>query len=166
MNLYLIRHAEAKPLGGPVKKDADRSLTAEGERTALLMGRVLFRLEPRLPLIACSPYLRAVRTAALLSEARPDKPAPETWDELVPGLRYKELLARISRTSAPALVLVGHQPDMTNFLATLVADAAAEIAMPPAAIACVTLAPGIMTTSGRMHWLLTPELVRAVAPGL
>ena len=55
---------------------------------------------------------------------------------------------------------------MTNFLAILVADAATEIAMPPAAMVCLTLATGITTSSGRMHWLVTPELVRAIAPGL
>ena len=166
MTLYLVRHAEAKPLGGPVMTDTARPLTAEGERTARLMGRVLLRLEPRRPLIASSPYLRAASTAALLGEAWPDTPVPETWDELIPGVRRKDLLSRINSTSASALVLVGHQPDMTNFLATLVADAATEIAMPPGAIVCVSLATGITTSSGRMHWLVTPELVRAIAPGL
>lgn len=166
MNIYLVRHAEAKPLGGPVTTDAARPLTAEGERTARLMGRVLLRLEARRPPIVCSPYIRAASTAALIGEAWPDTAAPESWNELTPGVRQKELLSRINRTSAPALVLVGHQPDMTNFLVTLVADAAAEIVMPPAAIACITLVTGITTSSGRLRWLLTPELVRAVAPGL
>lgn len=166
MTLYLVRHAEAKPLGGPITTDTARPLTAEGERTARLMGRLLLRLEPHRPLIACSPYLRAASTATLLGEAWPDTPVLETWDELTPGVRHKELLSRINGTSASALVLVGHQPDMTNFLAILVADAATEIAMPPAAIVCLTLATGITTSSGRMHWLVTPELVRAIAPGL
>jgi len=166
MMLYLVRHAEARPLGGPVTTDAARPLTAEGEQNARLMGRLLSRLEPRPPLIACSPYLRAARTAALLGEAWPDTLPAEPWDELAPGIRRKDLLSRLNHTSASALVLVGHQPDMTDFLASLVADAAAEIAMPPAAIACVALASGITTISGRMRWLLTPALVRAIAPGL
>ena len=166
MTLYLVRHAEAKPLGGPITTDTARPLMVEGERTARQMGRMLLRLEPHRPLIACSPYLRAAATATLLGEAWPDTPVLETWDELIPGVRHKELLSRINRTSASALVLVGHQPDMTNFLAILVADAATEIAMPPAAMVCLTLATGITTSSGRMHWLVTPELVRAIAPGL
>jgi phosphohistidine phosphatase len=166
MTLYLVRHAEAKPLGGPVTTDTARPLTVEGERTARLMGRMLLRVEPRRPLIASSPYLRASSTAALLGEAWPETPVPETWEELTPGVRHKELLSRINRTSASALVLVGHQPDMTDFLAILVADAATEIAMPPASIVCLKLATGLTTSSGRMHWLVTPELVRALAPGL
>ena len=52
MTLYLVRHAEAKPLGGPITTDTARPLTVEGERTARQMGRMLLRLEPHRPLIA------------------------------------------------------------------------------------------------------------------
>jgi phosphohistidine phosphatase SixA len=45
MNLYFVRHAEAKPLGGLVTTDAARPLTADGERDARIMGRMLSRLE-------------------------------------------------------------------------------------------------------------------------
>jgi phosphohistidine phosphatase len=166
MNLYFVRHAEAKPLGGPVTTDAARPLTADGERDARIMGRMLSRLEPHVPMIAYSPLLRAARTASLLSEGFKVRPAAETWNELTPGVHANELLARVNAVSAHALVLVGHQPDMTNLLALLVADAAAEIALPPGAIACVTLNPGLTQSVGRMHWLLTPELVRALSPGL
>lgn len=166
MNLYLVRHAEAKPLGGPVTTDAARPLTADGERDARMMGRVLSRLESHVPMIACSPLLRSTRTASLLSEGFRVRSATETWEELTPGIHANELLARVNAVSAHALVLVGHQPDMTNFLALLVADAAAEIALPPGGIVCVTLNPGLTHSAGRMHWLLTPELVRALSPGL
>lgn len=166
MNLYLVRHAEAQPVGGLVTTDADRPLTVEGERNALAMGRLLLRMEPRLPLIASSPLLRAVRTASLLREGYPDRPALETWDELTPGFRQKDLLARVTASPARAMVLVAHQPDLGFLLAYLVADAAAEIAMPPAAIACVALAPATTMHNGRLHWLVTPGLVRALSPGL
>lgn len=165
MNLYLVRHAEAQPVGGLVTTNADRSLTVEGERNALVMGRLLFRMEPRLPLIASSPLIRAVRTGSLLSEGYPDRPALEAWDELTPGFRQKDLLARVTASSTRAMVLVAHQPDLGLLLAYLVADAAAEIAMPPTAIACVALAPAAPMHNGRLHWLVTPGLVRALSPG-
>jgi phosphohistidine phosphatase len=165
MNLYLVRHAEAQPLGGLVTSDLERPLTVEGERNALAMGRVLSRVEPRLPLIASSPLIRAVRTASLLSEGYPDRPALETWDELSPGFRQKDLLARIAGSSGRAMLLVAHQPDLGILLAYLLADAAADISMPPAAIACVALAPATTMNNGRLHWLVTPGLVRALSLG-
>ena len=81
------------------------------------------------------------------------------------GSVQKDLLARVTASSTRAMVLVAHQPDLSLLLAYLVADAAAEIAMPPTAIACVALAPAAPMHNGRLHWLVTPGLVRALSPG-
>jgi phosphohistidine phosphatase len=166
MNLYLVRHAEAKHIGGSITTDAARPLTAGGERDALMMGRFLGRVEPHVPVIACSPLLRAAQTASLLGKGLDRPPVRETWAELSPGSPHKELVARLAAAPGQSMVVVGHQPDMTNLLAYLVADAAAEIAMKPAAMACVSFVPGISSDSARLHWLVTPDLIRTLSPGL
>ncbi|MCC6398627.1 MAG: phosphohistidine phosphatase SixA [Bacteroidetes bacterium] len=166
MNLYLVRHAEAKHIGGSITTDAARPLTADGERAALMMGRFLGRVEPHVPLIACSPLLRATQTAALLGRGLDRPPVQETWEELSPGASHKALVARLAAAPGASMVVVGHQPDMTNVLAYLVADGAAEIAMKPAAMACISFVPGISSESARLHWLVTPELIRTLAPGI
>ncbi len=166
MKLYLVRHAEAKPVGGAITTDAARPLTDEGERDALLMGRALARIESRPMELVCSPLLRATQTAALMSEGLPGHPASQIWEDLAPGARHKAIVARLTTTSAKALVLVGHQPDITILVAYLVADAAVEIAMKTGSMACVSLVPANALNSARLRWLLTPDLVRALSPEL
>ena len=46
MNLYIVRHAEAVPLGRGISRDADRPLSAHGERDAAVVGRVLALADP------------------------------------------------------------------------------------------------------------------------
>jgi phosphohistidine phosphatase len=164
MNLYIARHAEALPIGGTVARDADRQLSKQGERDAAAVGRALTALEPATPLIVTSPLVRAQRTADAFRKAFPRPPALEAWEELAPGIRHRALLSRLHTLTEAAVILVGHQPDLTNFIAYLVADGAAEIALPPGAVALLKLQAGGSAGSARLHWLLTPDLIRTLHP--
>jgi len=164
MNLYVVRHADARPLGGTITADNERPLSPRGEMEARAMGRVLARVEPQRPLFVCSPLLRARHTAALLGESfTPALPA-EVWEDLAPGIRFKDVVAHLQAASGHAVVLIGHQPDMGHLLAYLVADGATEIALPPGAMASLTLPPGSGAGSARLHWLVTPALVGVLSP--
>ncbi len=165
MNLYLVRHAESRGIGGSIVRDADRPLTAEGEQDALLMGKALARIAQGPTLLAASPLVRATRTMELLSHGFAVRPPYEVWDELSPGISYRGLLAKLAARGESDHVLVGHQPDMTNFLAYLVADAAAEIVMPPCAVASLSIVAGGSLAGARLDWLLTPALVRQLQAG-
>lgn len=163
MNLYVVRHADARPLGGAVTTDAERPLSARGEDDARMMGRVLARIEPQAPLVVCSPLLRARRTAELLAGAYAATARPEVWEDLEPGVRLKGIVSRLQQVDAAAVVLIGHQPDMGHLLAFLIADVACEIVLPPAAMASIAFQPSAGAGSARLHWLLTPDLVSSLA---
>jgi phosphohistidine phosphatase len=164
MNLYVVRHADARPLGGTITTDNERPLSARGEMDARAMGRVLAKVESQPPLFVCSPLLRARRTAELLGEPFKPAPLPVVWEDLAPGIRFKDVMAHLQASSVHTVVLIGHQPDMGHFLAYLIADGATEIALPPGAMASLTLPPGTGAGSARLHWLLTPDLAGALSP--
>ncbi len=164
MNLYIARHADALPIGGAVARDADRPLSKQGERDAAAVGRALATLEPVTPLIATSPLVRAQHTGDLFRKSFSHPATLETWEELAPGIRHRVLLSRVHALMATAVILVGHQPDLTNLIAYLVADGAAEIALAPGAVALLRLQPDGSAGSARLHWLLTPDVIKNLLP--
>jgi phosphohistidine phosphatase len=163
MNLYLVRHAEALPVGSGITRDADRPLSPRGETDAAMMGRVLSRIEPGISAILCSPLTRAVQTGTLCAAGFDPRPHVKPSDALLPGFRFASLLQELTTIGRDAkVVAIGHQPDLTNFMSYLVADAATEIGMPPGAVARLTLHPTGTHPEAILNWLLTPELVQSL----
>lgn len=159
MTLYLVRHAEALPVGGSITRDAERVLSPAGTETAGLMGSVLARLDPAIRTVCTSPFERAVQTATLLAGRFPQPPAVHPSENLAPAFTPQALLDELLALSRGApVVAVGHQPDMTNFLSWLIAGAQADVAMPTGAVACVTTTPD--GSAAMLRWLLTPALAR------
>jgi phosphohistidine phosphatase len=164
MNLYLVRHAEALPLGPEAARDADRPLSARGEHAATMIGRVLAACEPAVQRIATSPLKRARRTAELIAGQFPQPPDVDAWRTLEPGVDMDALLDEIKEQADAPLVVVAHQPDLTEFLSWLVAEASVEIAFPPGTVAALNLAGDARSNGARLHWVLTPALVSLLHP--
>jgi phosphohistidine phosphatase SixA len=164
MNVYIVRHGDARAIGGAISSDSERPLSQKGEGDIRLMGQVLARMESAAPLMVSSPLLRARATASLLAEPYGAAAGPEQWEELAPGVRFKAVISRLQSAGASSVVLVGHQPDMTHLIAFLIADAATEIVMPPGAMALLVLPHGSGAGAARLQWLLTPDLVRLLTP--
>ena len=144
--------------------DSERPLSAKGEEDIRLMGQVLARVEPSAPRLISSPLVRARSTAQMLGARYAPAPSPEVWEDLAPGVPFKAVVSRLQSAGAGAVVLVGHQPDMTHLIAYLISDAATEIVMPPGAMASLVLPQGAGAGAGRLQWLLTPDLVRSLVP--
>jgi phosphohistidine phosphatase len=163
MILYLMRHGEALPVGGQIARDADRPLSERGEMDAMTMGKVLARVDPGISIVICSPLTRAVQTAQLCANAFAPPVPVKPSDALLPGIRFNSLLQELAGAGRDTkIAAIGHQPDLSNFMAYLIADAAAEIAMPPGAIARLTVHPTGTHPEATLHWLLTPELVQTL----
>ena len=161
MRLYLLRHALAVPGGTPGdNQDAKRPLTDEGRAQALQVGQGLTRLKINPDLIVTSPYLRAAQTAeqvgrvlgyhrdikaldALRSEAKPS----DTSDALAAFAGHERLL------------LVGHEPHLSAWIAELVAGRGGmQCLMKKAGLACVEVDQVPPPSgSGTLRWLLTPR---------
>lgn len=158
--LYIIRHGDALPLGGEARRDADRPLTSRGENDIRRGGKLLARLDKDLRRVYSSPLLRARQTAELIGAAVGGTPDVRTTENLAPGFRPALLMEELRGAgNAKSIAVVGHQPDLSIFLAYLIeCEAASALALPPGTIVCVGLSAG-PAPDPTLQWLLTPELL-------
>ena len=109
--LWLLRHGEAVPHES--KPDAERELTARGERQSLAAGAALARLGIEFAAVYTSPLVRAVGTARLACEALNVEPEEEQL--LANGFDRDDALELLGRHDADARVLVvGHEPSFSQ----------------------------------------------------
>ena len=109
--LWLLRHGEAVPHES--KPDAERELTARGERQSAAAGAALARLGLEFAAVYTSPLVRAVGTARLACEALNVEPEEEQL--LANGFDRGDALELLGRHDADARVLVvGHEPSFSQ----------------------------------------------------
>ena len=101
--IWLLRHGEAED-GAP---DAERSLTAKGERQARAAGAALAAIGASVEACLTSPKVRAADTARLACEALGVEPVLE------PTLAGGPFDARQLGVGFEAVLLVGHDPDFS-----------------------------------------------------
>jgi phosphohistidine phosphatase len=109
--LWLLRHGDAEPHGA--RHDADRRLTAKGEKQARMAGEALARLGLEFAAVYTSPRVRARDTAHLAAEAL--KADPLIHQPLSAGFDADEARALLAAAGDGARVLlVGHEPDFSQ----------------------------------------------------
>lgn len=111
MELILWRHAEAEP-GAP---DAERALTAKGQKQAAKMAEWLDSTLPSGCRILVSPTVRTRQTAEAMG--RKFKLCPE----LAPDTSAEKILTAVNwpQSREPVLV-IGHQPSLGQLAALLI----------------------------------------------
>jgi phosphohistidine phosphatase SixA len=122
LTLELLRHGEAAPAVG---SDAERPLTARGQRTVRSLGERLARERWRPDRLFTSPYRRARDTADLLVGSAGVALLPlgvEELEELAGAHEPRAVLGALARRGALQghVVLVGHQPQLGTLAAFLV----------------------------------------------
>jgi phosphohistidine phosphatase len=114
--LWLLRHGEAIPHDS--KPDADRELTARGERQALAAGEGLARLGVEFSACYTSPKVRARDTARLACRALNIE--PREADPLADGFSREDALELLMAHDDDARVLVvGHEPSFSQVVSDL-----------------------------------------------
>jgi phosphohistidine phosphatase len=109
--LWLLRHGEAVPHES--KPDADRELTARGERQSVAAGEGLARLGVEFDACYTSPKLRALDTAKLACKALNIE--PQVADVLADGFDREDALELLMAHGGEARVLVvGHDPSFSQ----------------------------------------------------
>jgi phosphohistidine phosphatase len=161
MHLYVIRHAEAVPLGEQgIRHDEERPLTPTGEAQAEALSRAFGRLGVRLDALLTSPLVRARQTAERL--ATPSASLTEC-PSLSPGRKKRQVLDRVRETKGEAVGIVGHNPDLSELVGWLVGDKHAGIELDKSGVACVAFDGKASKGGGVLVWLVSPEWVAAVA---
>ena len=119
MKVILVRHAAAIERGGDVP-DERRYLTPEGRASFRRTARTMAKRGVAPDLILTSPLLRSVQTADILAETLAYSGPLEAVEELAPGFdlhRLERVLGRYPQVGE--LVLVGHEPDLSDLIADL-----------------------------------------------
>ncbi len=157
MRLYFLRHGKAESRSTWQGDDAARPLTPEGEEAMRREARTLREMDLKLDAIVTSPLVRARRTAVVVADEL--GLAGELVDDqrLAPGFDARRL-AQLAAAHAPAgaLLLVGHEPDLSLTVSELIGGG--SIVFKKGGLARVDLdAP--RAGGGELVWLLTPPLL-------
>jgi phosphohistidine phosphatase len=114
--LWLLRHGDAESHGS--RPDFDRRLSDRGERQSRAAGRALARLGVRFDHVFTSPRVRALDTARLVCAELGLEPVVHA--PLGGGFDEREAAELLAATpEGGALLLVGHEPDLSGLVAAL-----------------------------------------------
>ena len=135
MRIWILRHGQAEPMA---QTDAQRPLTETGRIEALTMARQLAG-EP-LDAILASPFVRAQQTAALVQQAIGYKRSIATAPWLTPDDDPRQAVEYLGERSEANLLLVSHQPLVSQLVSLLVeGHRRGHYPMPTAGLACVDM---------------------------
>jgi phosphohistidine phosphatase len=162
MQLLVIRHAIAVDRDETKVPDAERALTAKGEKRMKKAAAALKELVPSLDLIATSALTRARQTAAIVS--RHYSIEPHVIGELAPGAPLGRLLEWVAAQAANQLAIVGHEDGLSTFVSWLISARPESHLMLKKGGACLVKLPGkIEPGAATLEWLLTPKQLRQLA---
>lgn len=152
-SLWLLRHGDAED--HEARSDFERRLTARGQRQARAAGRALERLRVDFEQVYTSPRVRALETARLACEQLGIEPV--VYDALGGEFDDRGAGELIAATGPDgALMLVGHEPDMSGLVHSLTG---ARVAMKKGGLAQIKLGPG----RGELAVLLRPSEIELLA---
>ena len=161
MIVYFLRHASAgQPLASP-KKDEKRALDKEGIEQCGYVGRALAALDVQVDIIISSPLKRSTQTAALVGNEMGHEGKLQIEAALRPQASFADFRKMLDKyASQEAVLVVGHNPNLSEFLGRLVSQTGCEASLDlrKGAVARVEL----RRNSGSLHWCLTPKILRSL----
>jgi phosphohistidine phosphatase len=165
MHLYLIRHAEAVPLGvNGITKDEHRPLTENGRNQCRAVALALRHLGVRLEKLVSSPLMRARQTAdEMLAHWNDRLIESGVCDELAPESKKRKLLREILALGGTSIGLIGHNPELSELAGWFLGEKEAGIHLEKAGVACIAFNGPPNKGSGTLEWLVTPAWCEVVA---
>jgi phosphohistidine phosphatase len=154
--VHLVRHAHAgDPLSwaGP---DAARPLTGKGRTQAARLGALLVAAGVRPERILSSPKVRARETADIVAAALDMSAVLD--ERLAEECDLDELEAVLTSSGAREVMIVGHDPYLSDLLTELLGAAGGQ-AMPKGAIATLDVERPLRPGGGSLRWFVPPVLL-------
>jgi phosphohistidine phosphatase len=159
VELLIVRHAWAgkrDPEKWP--DDRERPVPAKGARRFRRVARGLARLLPEVDAVWSSPLRRAWQTAEILEEEC-GWPAPQELRALEPGNTAVKVTELLRRESADRVVLVGHEPGLSELITYLTAGPGDRVIveLKKGGAALLSFPAGLKVGHGVLLWLLPPR---------
>jgi phosphohistidine phosphatase len=158
MEVYILRHGIAEKVG-PDGSDAKRALTSKGRQKLRQVLRLAHAAAVHPSLILTSPLLRAVQTAEVAAEIfayhHELVQTPALLPTASPQNVWKELR---SRKNERALLLVGHEPSLSQIVGYLLGTPDLRLELKKAGLVRLDLEKFGPAPSGILKWVLAPKL--------
>ncbi|MBO0910730.1 MAG: histidine phosphatase family protein [Acidobacteria bacterium] len=161
MIIYLVRHASAGEPSNNPKKDEKRPLDGEGIDQCGFVGRALAALNAQPDIILSSPLKRATQTASLIGNELGYEGKLQLESALRPDALFAEFRRVLEKYSKyEAIMAVGHNPSITEFLARIIAKSGSEalVDFKKGAVARVET----VRRAAVLNWFFTPKIARAL----
>jgi phosphohistidine phosphatase len=158
MRLYFLRHGPAESREGWERPDADRPLTERGIKVTRRVAQRVVELDLGLDAILTSPFTRALETARIVVDALDDESLLAEEQGLEPGRFSPGELHRIvdEHAGAKNLMLVGHEPSMTDVAGDLVGGA--RLRLKKSGLIRIDVEDPA-SHSGELVWLVPPKVL-------
>jgi phosphohistidine phosphatase len=161
MRLYIFRHGIAED-AAPGQDDSGRRLTAKGIEKLEKILATAHRAGVQPDKILTSPYARARQTAEVAKQALDFKGELIETEALVPHGNAVELWQQVLRHGdAEELMVVGHNPLLSDFACFLTGASGYGIALKKGAMAMLEVPTVSPRPQGMLLWLLTARLADA-----
>lgn len=161
MIIYFLRHASAgEPFANP-KKDEKRALDKDGIEQCGMVGRTLAALDVQVDTIISSPLKRAAQTASLVGNELSYEGKLQFENALRPGATYTDFRRMLEKyVRQEAIMVVGHNPNLSEFLGRAVSEPGAEanVELKKGAVAKADLG----RNSAVLQWCITPRVLRGI----
>lgn len=159
MIIYFVRHASAGERTINPKKDEKRPLDRAGIEQCGYVGRALAALNAQPDVIVSSPLKRATQTASLIGNELGYEGKLQLEAAMRPEASFADFRRMLEKYSRyEAVMVVGHNPSITEFLARMVAKPGCEalIEFKKGAVARAETA----RRSAALNWFFTPKIAR------
>jgi phosphohistidine phosphatase len=166
MQLYVIRHAIAADRDvAKWPDDADRPLTRRGKERFRRAAKGLSRVIEPASVVLSSPYVRAWDTALILNQEA-GWPDPFQCPELTADDPTSLLAAINAFDEAGSVAIVGHEPYLSRFVATLLSPGWGPwLEFKKGGVAVLDRIEGSDPVRYELVSLLSPKVLRSLAKG-
>ena len=155
MNLYLIRHSIAENITID-KKDFARELTDEGKFVIKKTSEAWKNYIGNVDVVLTSPLKRAIQTAEIISASLQEKQNLIKDNNLGTGSRTADLIDLLNSLEYKNVVVVGHQPDLSQHINNFCGTGSFNLAFPPASLAKIEFDNSIKYGRGRLIYFIPP----------
>ncbi len=156
MNLYLVRHADAEKTQ-PGKRDEDRRLTKQGKDRIKTASKGWMYIINRLDVICSSPYVRAMETAEIIAETFEYEKEIIKDKSLGSGCFTKDLISLVNSLDAENVMVVGHQPDLSEHVSYLISSTGSLVDFKKTAIAKIAFNGKVNLSKGYLEYLVPAD---------